>query len=203
MLYIHKTPWVVQKVFSGLEWKGIPESKKIYLTFDDGPIPEITPWIIDVLKDFDAKATFFCVGENVKNHPEIFSKIIKNGHSVGNHTYSHINGFNHSPELYLENVAKCNELIQSNLFRPPYGKLTWRQYIQLKKKYRIIMWDVLSGDFDSSMSASDCIKAIKKYVRPGSIVVLHDNLKTIHKLKSILPEILDYFSINGFCLDGL
>lgn len=203
MLYFHKTPMIVQKVFSGLEWKGASESKKIYLTFDDGPIPEITPWILDVLKDYNAKATFFCVGENVKNHPDIFSKIINAGHSVGNHTYNHINGFNHSPEQYLENVSKCDELIQSNLFRPPYGKLTWSQYALLKKKFRIIMWDVLSGDFDSSLSASDCLEAIRKNIRPGSIVVLHDNLKTIHKLKSFLPNLMDYFSSKGFCLDGL
>ena len=203
MLYFHKTPMFVQKVFSGLEWKGASESKKIYLTFDDGPIPEITPWILDVLKDHNAKATFFCVGENVKNHPGIFSRIINAGHSVGNHTYNHINGFNHSPEQYLDNVSKCDELIQSNLFRPPYGKMTCRQYALLKKKYRIIMWDVLSGDFDSSISASDCLEATRKNIRPGSIVVLHDNLKAIHKLKSFLPSLMDYFSSNGFCLEGL
>ena len=203
MLYFHKTPMIIQKVFSGLEWKGVTASKKIYLTFDDGPIPEITPWILDVLKDYNAKATFFCVGENVKNHPDIYSRIINAGHSVGNHTFNHINGFNHPSEQYLENVSKCDELIQSNLFRPPYGKLTWRQYALLRKKYRIIMWDVLSGDFDSSLSASDCLEAVRKNTKPGSIVVLHDNLKAIHKLKSFLPSLMDYFSSKGFCFDGL
>ena len=194
---------IVQKVFSGLEWKVVTASKKIYLTFDDGPIPEITPWILDVLKNYNAKATFFCVGENVKNHPDIYSRIINAGHSVGNHTFNHINGFNHPSEQYLENVSKCDELIQSNLFRPPYGKLTWRQYALLRKKYRIIMWDVLSGDFDSSLSASDCLEAVRKNTKPGSIVVLHDNLKAIHKLKSFLPSLMDYFSSKGFCFDGL
>jgi peptidoglycan-N-acetylglucosamine deacetylase len=174
-------------------YKSRDEGEKIvYLTFDDGPIPETTPYILDTLNKYGVKATFFCVGENVKKHPELYKRIVDEGHFVGNHTFNHLKGWETSLEKYLENVSKCAEYVSSNLFRPPYGKMTLRQYNALKKKYHLIFWDVLIPDFDVNSSAQKCLAVIKRKVRAGSILVFHDNLKAKNKLTELLPGAFDF-----------
>jgi len=172
--------------------------KIVYLTFDDGPIPETTPYIIDTLKKYGVKATFFCVGENVKKHPELYNHIIEEGHFVGNHTFNHLKGWNTPLGAYLENVNQCAEYVSSNLFRPPYGKMGYSQYKALNKKYHLIFWDVLTPDFDMHISAQECLHIVKKKTRPGSILVFHDNLKAKNKLKELLPGALDFLLREGY-----
>jgi peptidoglycan/xylan/chitin deacetylase (PgdA/CDA1 family) len=166
--------------------------KTVYLTFDDGPIPETTPYILDTLKKYGVKATFFCVGENVKKHPELYRRILEEGHFTGNHTFNHLKGWETSLKKYLENINLCAEYVPSNLFRPPYGKMTPRQYNALKKRFHLIFWDVLVPDFDSKSSTRKCLDIIKKKTRAGSILVFHDNLKAKNKLTDLLPGFLDF-----------
>jgi len=172
----------------------LPQAGKkiVYLTFDDGPIPETTPYILETLKKYGVKATFFCVGENVKKYPELYKRIIEEGHIVGNHTFNHLKGWETPLETYLENVSQCEEYISSNLFRPPYGKMTWRQYKALEKKFQLIFWDVLIPDFDLDSSVQRCLDVLKKKTRDGSILVFHDNLKAKNKLTELLPEALNF-----------
>lgn len=171
----------------------------IYLTFDDGPIPEVTPWVLDQLQKHQAKATFFCIGDNVRKHPEVFKRLQKEGHRVGNHTYNHLNGKNHDTTIYLENTLACQEYFESDLFRPPYGRLKKAQAQSLSRAgFKIVMWDVLSGDWDAKKSSVDCLKAIKRYSKPGSIIVFHDSQKAWPRLQSLLPQVLEYFSSKGY-----
>jgi peptidoglycan/xylan/chitin deacetylase (PgdA/CDA1 family) len=167
--------------------------KTVYLTFDDGPIPETTPYILDTLKKYGVKATFFCVGENVKKHPQLYAKILEEGHVVGNHTFNHLKGWKTPLNEYLENVKLCSEYVSSELFRPPYGKMTLRQYSALKKKFKLIFWDVLTPDYDANIPAQACLEIVKKKTRSGSILVFHDNLKAKNKLTELLPGALNFF----------
>jgi len=166
--------------------------KIIYLTFDDGPIPETTPYILDTLKKYGVKATFFCVGENVKKHPELYKRILEEGHFVGNHTFNHLNGWKTPRKMFMENVNQCAEYVSSDLFRPPYGKMTLYQYNTLKKRFHLIFWDVLVPDFDSKSSTRKCLDIIKKKTRAGSVLVFHDNLKAKNKLTDLLQGFLDF-----------
>jgi peptidoglycan/xylan/chitin deacetylase (PgdA/CDA1 family) len=172
--------------------------KIVYLTFDDGPIPETTPFILDTLKKYGVKATFFCVGENVKKYPELYTHIIEDGHFVGNHTFNHLKGWETPLNSYLENVNECGEFVSSGLFRPPYGKMTLRQYNALKKKFKLIFWDVLAPDFDMKTSTQKCLDIIKKKTRAGSILVFHDNLKAKNKLTELLPGALDFLLLHKY-----
>ena len=160
-----------------LVWSIKTTKKEVFLTFDDGPIPEVTPWVLETLKQYDAKATFFCVGDNVKKHPDIYRMIVDQGHKVGNHTMNHLNGWTNFNKTYFENIEKCNALIHSNLFRPPYGKIKPSQISHLKNDYRIIMWDVLTKDYDASVTGEYCFEKVKKNCKPGSIIVFHDSIK--------------------------
>lgn len=174
-------------------------SKKIaYLTFDDGPIPETTPYILDTLKKYGAKATFFCVGENVKKYPELYQRLLAEGHYAGNHTFNHLKGWKTPLKQYIDNVEECSRYVSSELFRPPYGKMTLRQYHALKTRFQLIYWDVLTPDYDITTTARDCLDIIKKKTRPGSIIVLHDNLKAKNKLPELLPGTLDFLSEKRF-----
>ena len=191
MIYLAKTPTFVNKLFPRYNWRISKHPKCLYLTFDDGPIPEITPWVLDTLKDFNAKATFFCIGENVINNPNIFKRIIDEGHSVGNHTFNHLNGWQVKNSKYLENVALCNKIVQSKLMRPPYGQIRNAQAKELiKLGYKIIMWDVLSWDFSNKVSYKKCLNNVVNNVQGGSIIVFHDNLKAEKNLKYSLPKCL-------------
>jgi peptidoglycan/xylan/chitin deacetylase (PgdA/CDA1 family) len=167
----------------------------VYLTFDDGPHPTITPFVLDELKRFNAKATFFCIGKNVEQYPEIFQRILDEGHSVGNHTFNHVNGWKSNNFHYFKNIGKAGQLIKSNIFRPPYGRITYAQAIGIEKlfpKMKIIMWDVLSGDFDVNLSPQQCLNNVTQTTQPGSIVVFHDSDKAWQRLEYTLPHFLDF-----------
>lgn len=198
-LYSIQTPSIVKKLFSSYTWRFSSVQKNIYLTFDDGPTPEVTDFVLAELKKFNAKATFFCIGKNVKSHNEIYEKILKDGHTTGNHTFNHINGFKASTSEYLQNVQHAAAHIQSNLFRPPYGKLKNSQGRSLLKEgYKIIMWDVLSGDWDKSITPERSLSYILKNTRAGSIIVMHDSLKAKEKVFYSLPKVLAHFTKRGF-----
>jgi len=172
--------------------------KKVYLTFDDGPIPEVTPWVLDQLDKYDAKATFFCVGQNVEKYGDIFHQVKSQGHTIGSHTYNHISGWASDNLDYMLNVRKASKICESNIFRPPYGKIRPSQTRFLKHHYRIVMWDVLSGDFDPNISAEQCLQNVLKNTIAGSIVVFHDSIKSFEKLKFVLPRVLNYYSEQGY-----
>lgn len=202
-MYLVKTPKVVQKLFSNVIWRIPSDSKSIFLTFDDGPIPEVTPFILETLEQYNAKGSFFCVGENVEKYPEIFNRIVAKGHTVGHHGYSHISGWKTNHEEYLKDVQKGADIVNSPFFRPPYGKLKHSQYTELSKKYNIIMWDVLVGDFDKNISVGKCYSNIVKNTHRGSILVLHDNLKTKGIITELLPKVLEHFSSKDYQFKAL
>ncbi len=194
-MYLIRTPAIVQHLFPSFIWRSETSDNQLYLTFDDGPVPEVTPWVLDQLKAHGAHATFFCVGENVKRYPEIYHRIRNEGHTVGNHTYNHISGWAHDPQAYLDNVSTCSELVDSNLFRPPYGRLGRKQARTLMgHQYRIVMWDILSGDFDRDLEPEQCYHNVIDNARPGSIIVFHDSIKAEGNLRWALPKVLEFFS---------
>lgn len=201
MFYLKKTPWLFQKIFPERIWKIDTDEKIIYLTFDDGPHPEATLFVLEELKKYNAKATFFCVGKNVKENFEVYQKIISDGHKPGNHTYSHLNGWKTNDKIYIEDVAKAAKIIDSDLFRPPYGRITNFQMKALrgnKLHLRTVMWDVLSGDFDPAVTGDDCYLNVVNNAKPGSIVVFHDSLKSLATLQYALPRLLKYYSENEY-----
>ncbi len=212
MAYFKNISRVGKLLYPSLLWNKPRESKTIYLTFDDGPHPTITPWVINTLKKHQAKATFFCVGENISKYPEVISGIIKAGHRCGNHTYNHLKGWETSNMEYLDNVSKAETILneqlgakaRNNLFRPPYGKIKPSQIKALQKlDYKIVMWDVLSADFDAEITTEQCYKNVVKLGKPGSIVVFHDSVKASEKLKEVLPRVLDHFSEKGYSFKAL
>lgn len=184
-------------------WRIHTKEKIIYLTFDDGPIPEITPFVLDTLKNYDAKATFFCIGENVKDNPTIFQRIIQDNHALGNHTYSHIKGWTLNTAAYCQDVENCAALMKADLFRPPYGSATPSQIHALTKNYKIVMWDITSGDFDINISKETCLNNVLSYTRNGSIVLFHDNLKSAERMMYALPLVLAHFSAKGYRFETL
>ena len=212
-MYLVTSPFWLQWLYPKLIWHKSRSEKTIYLTFDDGPIPVVTPFVLKTLKEFNAKATFFCIGDNVAKHPEIFEQVIESGHAVGNHTYNHLNGWKTTDSLYIENVNLCSKIVHSNLFRPPYGrakksqisKLQTRltQYSILNTQYCIIMWDVLSGDFDEKLSPEKCLSNVISNVRNGSIIVFHDSLKAQPRLEYALPQVLEKLSSEGYTFKSL
>jgi len=202
-MYLVKTPAFIQNLFPNFTWRIPTQEKVLYLTFDDGPIPEVTPWVLEQLAAYNAKATFFCVGDNVKKYPTIFRQLTEDGHSVGNHTFNHLNGWATDKMDYFHNIRHCAKLVDSDLFRPPYGRLKPRQAQFLQRHYRIVMWDILSGDFDPNISEEQCYDNIVKKAEAGSIVVLHDSLKAEEKLRAVLPRILAYYQAQGFRFEAL
>ncbi|HBF87846.1 MAG TPA: polysaccharide deacetylase family protein [Bacteroidales bacterium] len=175
--------------------------KIVYLTFDDGPTPEVTSEVLACLRKYNALATFFCLGKNVLDYPDIFHEIIASGHSVGNHTYNHLKGWKTNCEEYVNDVYNANKLIQSTLFRPPYGRVKSCQITPLLKDFDIIMWDVLSKDYDPEQSAESCLRRVQKQIRPGSIVVFHDSIKAKKNVLSALPNLLQWLTENNYkCL---
>jgi len=194
--YFIKTPWIIKRFFPNYVWHIPTKEKEVFLTFDDGPHPQITPWVLAQLKQHKAAATFFCIGDNVKRYPEVYRQIIAEGHAVGNHTQNHLNGWSTSTETYLKNVEKAVQFISSNLFRPPYGRIKRSQAKGLQQAMqtsstKIIMWDVLSADFDISISKEKCFANVMDHVRPGSIVVFHDSDKAFSHLQFVLPKVLE------------
>jgi peptidoglycan/xylan/chitin deacetylase (PgdA/CDA1 family) len=200
IFYLSKTPGIIQSLFPEMDWKGVNNTttKTIYLTFDDGPTPGVTTWVLDALKEYEALATFFCVGQNVSAHPGIYQQILEEGHTVGNHTHSHVSGFKTSTREYIQEVKKAQEVIDSSFFRPPYGRIRRSQSKLLKEGYRIVMWDVLSGDFDPSISAEKCISNVVNNVEDGSIVVFHDSKKAFPVLQKSLLKVLKKLQNEGY-----
>ena len=202
-MYLVKTPPIVKTIFADFVWHIDTDIKEVYLTFDDGPIPGLTPWVLDVLAEFNSKATFFCVGENVKKNRSIFDRIVREGHTIGNHTYNHLNGWNTENEVYLQNVAECDRHMETNLFRPPYGKMKPSQSSLIKSEKTVVMWDVLSGDFDLSITKEKCLTNVIENYSQGSVIVFHDNIKAEEKLKYVLPSFLEHLAENGFVASNL
>lgn len=202
-MYLVRTPEIIQNLFPNFVWRIPTTDKRIYLTFDDGPIPEVTPWVMDHLNNFNAKATFFCVGENVQKHPGIFLKLRKNGHSLASHTNNHISGWSTENIPYFHNVRRGATLVKSPIFRPPYGRIKPSQMPFLMRHYHIVMWDVLSGDFDPKISEDQCLDNVLENTRPGSIIVFHDSLKSQKKLEFVLPQVLAYFTKQGYTFQPL
>lgn len=170
----------------------------VYLTFDDGPIPESTPFILQTLKEFGIHATFFMVGDNVRKYPELYKQIVADGHQVGNHTYHHLGGFKHLTSTYVKDTNRANELIGSHLFRPPYGCMSHAEYLWLRRKYRIVMWDLVTRDYSKWLTADDVVENVKRYARNGSIITFHDSLKSIEKLHTALPRSLQWLKEQGY-----
>ncbi|GGG94495.1 polysaccharide deacetylase [Parapedobacter pyrenivorans] len=197
-MYLTTAPLLLQWLYPSLTWHGNRSKKHIFLTFDDGPIPDVTPFVINTLKNYDIQATFFCVGENIKKHPDLFACLLKNGHRIGNHTYNHLNGWKTPDSIYLQNIDRCQQLTQTNLFRPPYGRGTRSQYKYLQKNYDIIMWDVLSGDFDTKISPEKCLRNVITHTRNGSIVVFHDNVKATPRIHYALPRAIEHWLAEGY-----
>ncbi|MBW7838714.1 MAG: polysaccharide deacetylase family protein [Chitinophagaceae bacterium] len=206
MFYLVKAPRLLQLLYPDCLWKVQTEEMKAYLTFDDGPHPEITPYVLEQLALFQAKATFFCIGEQVEKHPDIYQQIIDAGHRTGNHTYSHLNGWKTSDEKYFKDVEKAATVIKSNLFRPPYGRIR-RFQLKIITGERLglkpVMWHVLSGDFDTSLKPEQCYLNVVKNTSPGSIIVFHDSEKAFPRLKDTLPKALKYLKDKGFSFDIL
>lgn len=208
--YWIKTNAVIKKIFSRYVWSIPNENNKIYLTFDDGPTPKVTEWVLEELKKYEAKATFFCIGKNINDHIDIFSKTISEGHSIGNHTHNHLNGWNTSTEGYIDNIQICQTLIDTHyscginiahnkLFRPPYGKIKKSQAKRLRQLgYQIIMWDVLSADFDQTITPEKCLENVLNNTRSGSIIVFHDSAKAFQNLENTLPKTLEILTQRGF-----
>jgi peptidoglycan/xylan/chitin deacetylase (PgdA/CDA1 family) len=203
-----RTPFFLPLMYPQLIWRIKTSEKKIFLTFDDGPVPGPTEYVLETLEKFNTKATFFCIGDNVKKHPEIFRMVLAGGHAIGNHTFHHLKGWNHSTHAYLDNIELCkneftaagfplSETGAQGLFRPPYGRIKMDQVKSLNN-YRIVMWDVLTHDYAASYSHERCLKGSVKATRPGSIVVFHDSIKAERNLRYVLPRYIQHFSDQGF-----
>jgi peptidoglycan-N-acetylglucosamine deacetylase len=195
-------PLLFRKLFRSFVWSIPTKGLVLFLTFDDGPVPEVTPAVLELLKRYNAKATFFCIGENIEKHPEIFQQVITDGHGIGNHTHNHLNGWKTNTRDYIDNIEKCWAAMKLPhpypFFRPPYGKISLRQYLEVKKKYQVIMWNVLSRDWQQDLTAEDCFDRVKQKAKPGSIVVFHDSLKAKSRMLPALEKTLKYFSEKGF-----
>jgi peptidoglycan/xylan/chitin deacetylase (PgdA/CDA1 family) len=194
---------LIHQLDKRLLWRVDTKDKVLYLTFDDGPIPELTPWVLDTLKAHGARATFFCLGRNVEAHPALFQRLKDEGHAVGNHTYDHPSGWRSERSAYYRSVLRCQALTRTDLFRPPYGRATSSQINTLRKRYTLVMWDVLSGDFEERMTGQDCVDVVRTKARPGSIIVFHDNLLSEIRMRYALPRVLEHFTKLGYRFDPL
>ena len=197
-MFIEQVPGFVRNLFPKALWRMNPDEKAVYLTFDDGPIPVITPWVVDLLGHYGIKATFFMVGDNVRKHPQEYKLVVDAGHRVGNHTFNHLKGlFTDTPE-YIENVEKADALIHSNLFRPPHGMLRRSQYKELSKRYQFVMWDLVTRDYSKRLSGEEVLGILKRLVRNGSIITFHDSLRSEENLKYALPRAIEWLLEQGY-----
>ncbi len=210
-LYFVKTPNWIKKLYKNCVWDIATNEKLLYITFDDGPHPTITPFILNELKKYKAKATFFCIGENVKKFPETYQQIINEGHTVGNHTMHHINGWKNTDENYLNDITEATHLINSNLFRPPYGRITKTQIQRINNQQlsiihyplSIIMWNILAGDWEQSLKPEKCFNQIKNNIYPGAIVVFHDSNKAFDRMSYAFPKLLEHATALGYTFEAI
>jgi peptidoglycan-N-acetylglucosamine deacetylase len=205
-MYFVKTPWLLKKLYPKLFWNVNNVPGSIYLTFDDGPIPIVTPFVLNILRQYNAKATFFCIGDNVGKHPDVFERIKAEGHAIGNHTFNHLKGWKTEDDIYVENFKKADAIINSDLFRPPYGRIK-RSQIRLlkalKPELKIIMWSVLSGDFDVHLTPEKCLENVLKNTTTGDIIVFHDSLKAFERLEYVLPRAMEFWCKAGYEFSSL
>lgn len=217
-MYTVRPPFFLKWFYPSLIWNKDTKEKIVYLTFDDGPIPNVTDFVLNTLKTFEVKATFFCIGDNIRKHPQVFERIKNDGHAIGNHTYNHLKGWKTDDKTYIENFWKCQELTGTNLFRPPYGRIKKSQISKLVSSWQLavgrelktenselltVMWDVLSGDFDLKLSPEKCYQNVVNKVRNGSIIVFHDSLKAWDRLEYALPKSIEYLLAEGYRFEKL
>ena len=199
-----RVPSIVRVLFPGTTWRIKTKEKKVFLTFDDGPIPEVTPWILDCLKRHNAVATFFCIGDNVRKYPEVFEQLRNSGMGIGNHTFSHCRAWKNSKEAYFADIDKCEEYFNSHFFRPPHGELYPWWIRLLKKRFkRIVMWDILSLDYEQKLSPAEVVENVITRIRPGAIIVFHDSLKAWDRLQEALPQVLEYLKEKSYSTEKL
>ncbi len=202
--FLHKTPRIASSFFPDYRWRFDGAGRKIFLTFDDGPIPDVTEFVLEKLQEYNAKATFFCIGNNVVKNRPIFDKIVELGHAFGNHTYSHLRGWDVEADVYFKDFEKCQAVLPpTQLFRPPYGRITKGQAKLIRAENEIIMWDVLTGDYDADLNPERILKKTLQYTESGSIVLFHDSLKAQKNMCFVLPKFLDYFSEKGFTFEAI
>ena len=197
-MLIEQPPKILRWLYPSALWRMDTNEKSVYLTFDDGPIPEITPWVLDLLDKYQIKATFFMVGDNVRKHPKEYQMVVERGHRIGNHTFNHISGLQYLSHNYLANTNLADDLIHSNLFRPPHGWMRWEQYMVLKKHYKIVMWDLVTRDYSNRLDGPQVLAKVKKYVRNGSIITFHDSIKSEKNMKYALPRAIEWLKEQGY-----
>lgn len=197
-MYFHKTPELLKPIYNDLVWDVPTTEREIFITFDDGPVPDATNIALDILRDYEVKATFFCIGDNVRKHPDVFQRVIAEGHGIGNHSLNHLNGWKYNDYSYVKNVLECARLVDSKLYRPPYGKIKRSQSAALRKRFTVVMWDVISGDFDHKVSMDRCVRNVTENGVPGSIVVFHDSRKAMEKMAYALPRVIEFFRDEGY-----
>ncbi len=197
-MFIERPPFLYRMFFSEALWRIPQKEKTVYLTFDDGPIPQVTPWVLETLAQYGIHATFFCTGDNIARNPQLFASLRAAGHQVGNHTMSHVKGINMNTPDYLRNIEKANDLIQSPLFRPPHGFIRPSQFTAIKEKYTTVMWDVVTRDYSSHLNGEQVLDNVRRYTRNGSIIVFHDSLKAEKNLRYALPRAIEWLRNNGY-----
>ena len=198
-MFIEQPPQLIRYLYPSAIWRMDKDERAVYLTFDDGPIPRVTPWVLDVLDRYGIKATFFMVGDNIRKHPDEFRMVVERGHRIGNHTFNHIRGLSYDINSYLENTDKaCRMMMNTNLFRPPHGYMSPKQYVELKKRYKIIMWDLVTRDYNRKFTGEQILQKVKKYVRNGSIITFHDSLKSEENIRYALPKAIEWLMEQGY-----
>ena len=197
-MFIEQPPRFIRALYPQALWRMDPNEKAVYLTFDDGPIPEITPWVLDLLDKYQIKATFFMVGDNVRKHPEEYKMVVERGHRIGNHTFNHIRGFEFLTPNYMANAEKANELLKTDLFRPPHGHMRWMQYMALKHRYKIVMWDLVTRDYSKKLRGPQVLANVMRYARNGSIITYHDSIKSCENIQYALPRSIEFLLEEGY-----
>ena len=198
-MFIEQPPKFIRYLYPSAIWRMDKDERAVYLTFDDGPIPRVTPWVLDILDRYGIKATFFMVGDNIRKHPDEFRMVVERGHRIGNHTFNHIRGLSYDINSYMENTDKASEvMMNTNLFRPPHGYMSPKQYAELKKRYKIIMWDLVTRDYNRKFTGEQILQKVKKYVRNGSIITFHDSLKSEENIRYALPKAIEWLMEQGY-----
>ena len=198
-MFIEQPPQIIRYLYPSAIWRMDKDKRAVYLTFDDGPIPRVTPWVLDVLDKYGIKATFFMVGDNIRKHPDEFRMVVERGHRIGNHTFNHIRRLSYDINSYLENTDKaCRMMMNTDLFRPPHGYMSPKQYAELKKRYKIIMWDLVTRDYNRKFTGEQILQKVKKYVRNGSIITFHDSLKSEENIRYALPKAIEWLMEQGY-----